>query len=204
VDVFMETDRLLLRRFTMADVDVLVELDSDPEVMRYLTNGKPTPREVIERETLPRILRGYERLGGLGWMAAIERSTQAFAGWIGIRPPADGRPDGEVELGYRLRRAAWGRGYATEGARALVRVAFEDLGVRRVWAQTMAVNLASRRVMEKSGLRYVRTFHVEFDDPIPGTELGEVEYALERDQWLAMRNNREQDRCPGSSPQERS
>jgi RimJ/RimL family protein N-acetyltransferase len=200
MDVFLETDRLLLRRFAMADVDLLLELDGDPEVMRYLTNGKPTPREVIERETLPRVLRGYEQLDGLGWMAAVERSTRAFVGWIGVRPSKEG----EVELGYRLRRSAWGRGYATEGSRALVGVAFERFGVRRVWAQTMAVNLASRRVMEKSGLRYVRTFHLEFDDPVPGTELGEVEYALERDEWAAMRNNREQDRWPGSNPQERS
>jgi RimJ/RimL family protein N-acetyltransferase len=150
--IVQETDHLLLRRFTEADVDHLVELDSDPEVMRFLTNGRPTPREVIERETLPRILSDYERLRGLGRMAAIERSTDAFLGWIGIDPPEDGRPDDQVELGYRLRRFAWGRGYATEGSRALIRRAFDGCGVRRVFAQTMAVNLDSRRVMEKSGL----------------------------------------------------
>jgi RimJ/RimL family protein N-acetyltransferase len=174
--VFVETDRLLLRRLTEADVHNLVELDSDPEVMRFLTNGKPTPREVIERETLPRIISDYERLRGLGRLAAIEKSTDAFLGWIGFDPAQDGRPDGEIELGYRLRRSAWGRGYATEGSRALIRSAFES-GVRRVFAQTMAVNLASRRVMEKSSLRFVRTFHLTWDDPIPGTEYGEVEYA---------------------------
>jgi RimJ/RimL family protein N-acetyltransferase len=99
--------------------------------------------------------------------------------WIGFDPAQGGRPDDEIELGYRLRRSAWGRGYATEGLRALIRRAFE-LGIRRVFAQTMAVNLASRRVMEKSGLRFVRTFHLMWDDPIPGTEYGEVEYALDR------------------------
>jgi RimJ/RimL family protein N-acetyltransferase len=176
---FQETDRLLLRRFTEADVDNLVELDSDPEVMRFLTNGRPTPREVIERETLPRIISGYERLRGLGRLAAIEGSTDAFLGWIGFDPAEDGRPDDEIELGYRLRRSAWGRGYATEGSRALIRRAFDEWGVRRVFAQTMAVNLASRRVMEKSGLQFVRTFHLTWDDPIPGTEYGEVEYALD-------------------------
>jgi RimJ/RimL family protein N-acetyltransferase len=178
--VFLEADHLLLRRFTKADVHNLVELDSDPEVMRFLTNGRPTPREVIERETLPRIISGYERLRGLGRMAAIERSTDAFLGWIGFDPAEDGRPDDEIELGYRLRRSAWGKGYATEGSRALIHRAFAESGVRRVFAQTMAVNLASRRVMEKSGLRFVRTFHLMWDDPIPGTEYGEVEYALAR------------------------
>ena len=180
MDVFLETRRLLLRRFTVADVDDLVELDSDPAVMRFLTNGRPTPREVIERETLPRILSGYERLCGLGRMATIERSTNAFLGWIGFDPPEDDRSDDEIELGYRLLRSAWGKGYATEGSRALIRRAFDDFGVRRVWAQTMTVNLASRRVMDKAGLRYLRTFHLTWDDPIPGTEHGEVEYALDR------------------------
>src|SRR5690348_5547158 len=109
MDVFLETDRLLLRRFTDADIDNLVELDSDPEVMRFLTNGRPTPREVIERDTLHRIMTGYERLRGLGRMATIERSTDAFLGWIGFDPPEDDRADDGVELGYRLHRSAWGR-----------------------------------------------------------------------------------------------
>lgn len=171
--VFLRTDRLVLRRFTESDVDNLVELDSDPRVMRFLTNGKPTPRTDIEDRVLPRML----RLGGF-W-AAEDRETGAFLGWFALEP---GEP-GEVELGYRLRAETWGRGLATEGARALVRAAFDELGADRVWAQTMAVNTASRRVMEKAGLRYLRTFHVHFDDPIPGTEHGEVEYGLRRAEW---------------------
>ncbi|WP_242910839.1 GNAT family N-acetyltransferase [Actinomadura terrae] len=175
--VFLETDRLLLRRFTEADVDDLVILDGDPEVMRFLT-GEPTPRDEIENDVLPRILCDYAR-GPAGRWAAHERSTGEFVGWLALQPPDDGDPT-EVELGYRLKSSVWGRGYATEGARALIRKGFADLGVRRVWAQTMAVNTASRRVMEKAGLRYVRTFYPQFDDPLPGTEHGEVEYDLER------------------------
>jgi RimJ/RimL family protein N-acetyltransferase len=178
--VFLVTDRLLLRRLTDADVDNLVELDSDPEVMRFLTGGRPAPREVNERETLPRVIGDYERLRGLGRMAAIEKSTCAFLGWIGFDPAEEGRPDDEIELGYRLRRSAWGMGYATEGSRALIRRAFDEAGVGRVFARTMAVNLASRRVMEKCGLRLVRAYHLAWDDPIPGAEHGEVEYALDR------------------------
>jgi RimJ/RimL family protein N-acetyltransferase len=182
VDVFLETERLVLRRLTPDDVDRLVELDSDPEVMRFLTGGKPTPREVIDNEVLPRLLGLYERFGGMGVWAAIEKSTGEFIGGFALHP-VDGRDADDVELGYRLRRSAWGRGYATEGSRALIRKAFTELGARRVWAQTMAVNLASRRVMEKAGLRYERTFHEHFDDPIEGTEHGEVEYALLRADW---------------------
>jgi RimJ/RimL family protein N-acetyltransferase len=96
--------------------------------------------------------------------------------------PDETRPD-RVELGYRLRRVAWGKGYATEGSRALVRKAFADLGLEEVHAETMAVSTVSRRVMENAGLRYRRTFHLHFDDPIPGTEDGEVEYAVTRAEW---------------------
>ena len=77
-----------------------------------------------------------------------------------------------------MRRSAWGKGYATEGSRALIRKGFVELRVRRVVAETMAVNAASRRVMEKAGLTHVRTFHQEWPDCIEGEEQGDVEYAL--------------------------
>ena len=161
MQVFLETERLVLRRFTEADVDALCELDGDPEVMRFITGGRPTPRDVIRDETLPRFLRAYERFEGFGVWAAIERSNGEFLGWFEFFPP-DGRGPEEAELGYRLVRSAWGRGYATEGSRALIRKGFTELGVRRVVAETMAVNAASRRVMEKAGLGYVRTFHQQW------------------------------------------
>ena len=177
MQVFLETDRLLLRRFTAADLDSLVELDGDPAVMRFPTGGRPTLRDVVENEVLPRLLRDDSRR----W-AAVERSTGDFLGWFALDVPAGGGGD-EAELGYRLRASAWGKGYATEGSRALVRAAFTRLGVRRVYAQTMAVNIASRRVMEKAGLRHTRTFHLTWDDPIEGAEQGEVEYQLLLSDW---------------------
>ena len=182
MQVFLETERLVLRRFTGADADDLFELDGDPEVMRFLTGGKPTPREVILAETLPRFLRSYGRFGGLGYWAAVEKSSGEFLGWFALHPSEGGDPD-EVELGYRLRRPAWGKGYATEGSRALIHKGFTELGVRRVVAETMAVNAASRRVMEKAGLAHERTFHQEWPEPIAGAEQGEVEYALTRTDW---------------------
>ncbi|MET8085160.1 GNAT family N-acetyltransferase [Micromonospora sp. NPDC005237] len=169
------TERLRLRRLSVADVDALVELDSDPEVMRFLTGGVATPRATVRDEHLPKLLAQYDSHPGLGRWAAVDRETGDFLGWFALDPSKDGT---EAELGYRLRRSTWGRGLATEGSRALVRYAFDTVGVRRVWAETMAVNERSRRVMVKAGLRYVRTFHLRFDDPIPGTEHGEVEYEL--------------------------
>jgi RimJ/RimL family protein N-acetyltransferase len=180
--IYLETERLLLRPFTDTDVDDLYELNNDPEVMRFLNGGRPVPRESIETETLPRFRASYANGDGYGFWAAIEKATGAFLGWFEFRPAKDGTP-GVVELGYRLNRAAWGRGYATEGSLALIRKGFTELGAERIRAETMAVNTRSRRVMEKAGLTHTRTFHVEWDEPLPGTEHGEVEYFLDRADW---------------------
>lgn len=182
VSVYLETERLVLRRFTEADVDHLIELDSDPAVMRFLADGKPTPRRVIETETLPRFIASYGRRDGFGVWAAVEKATSSFIGWFGFRP-AEGAAPGDVELGYRLRRSAWGNGYATEGARALIRKGFTDLGVQRVVAHTMTVNAASRRVMEKVGMTLARTYFLEWPDYIEGAEHGDVEYELRKVDW---------------------
>jgi RimJ/RimL family protein N-acetyltransferase len=180
VDVFLETERLLLRALTWADADLLVELDDDPEVMRFLTGGRATPREVIERETLPRMLEVNRRSPGLGYWAALTRPGGEFVGWFVLRPTD--RP-GEATLGYRLRRSAWGCGYATEGSAALLAKGFTELGVQRVMATTMTVNARSRRVMEKPGLTFVRTFFEEWPEYIDGAEFGDVEYSLARQDW---------------------
>jgi RimJ/RimL family protein N-acetyltransferase len=180
--VFLETERLTLRRFTAGDVDDLVELDSDPKVMLYINGGRPTPRDEIENDVLPAFLAYYERYAGYGFWAAVEKSTGEFVGWFHFRP-AEGSPAGEVELGYRLRASAWGKGYATEGSRALIEKGFAELGVERVFATTMTVNVGSRRVLEKAGLKFVRTFHQPWPDYIEGQEEGDVEYALTRSDW---------------------
>src|SRR3989442_15492062 len=182
MQVFLETDRLVLRRFTMADADNLVRLDADPDVMRFVTGGIPPSREEIENEFLPAFLGYYQRYEGYGFWAAIEKATGEFLGWFHFRPRADAAP-GEVELGYRLRKSAWGNGYATEGSRALIRKGFTEFGVQRVVAETMAVHTASRRVMEKAGLTLVRTFHQPWPYPIEGDELGDVQYALCKADW---------------------
>jgi RimJ/RimL family protein N-acetyltransferase len=182
MDVFLETDRLVLRRFTPADADHLVELDSDPGVMHFITGGRVTPRDEIENDVLPTFLSYYERFAGYGFWAVIEKSTGDFLGWFHFRPPEGGAP-GDVELGYRLRQAAWGQGYGTEGSRALIRKGFTELGVQRVLAETMAVHTASRRVMEKAGLSLTRSFRQPWPYAIKGDEYGDVEYSLTRAEW---------------------
>jgi RimJ/RimL family protein N-acetyltransferase len=192
MQVYLETERLILRRFTPDDLDLLVELDSDPEVMRYLSGGPATPREVIEREVLPRFLGSYGRAEGYGFWAAVEKASGEFVGWFGFNPHDELGP-GEISLGYRMRQSAWGQGYATEGARALIRKGFIELGARRVYATTYEHNRASRRVMEKLGMTLVRSYRLTPADLVAaGTfdsteqepwDGDDVEYAVTKADW---------------------
>lgn len=192
MQIFLETERLILRQFTENDVDNLVELDSDPEVMRYLNGGAATPRELVEQQILPRFLSYYERYEDFGVWAAIEKVSGAFIGWFSLRPHDESRPN-EMELGYRLRRAAWGQSYATEGALALIRKGFDELGVERVTANTYEHNSASRRVMEKAGMTLVQRYRPTLDELTTETsnhlsadsvwDGDEVEYALTKADW---------------------
>lgn len=185
------TSRLVLRRFTPEDLDDLAALHADPLVMRYIDDGRPVTREIVAERTLPGILEQNDRLPeGLGTFVMHERETGGFAGWVSLAPPGSvGLEDfAGLELGYRLLPSVWGRGYAAEGARALIRRAFEHLGhpgCDQVAATAMAVNTGSRRVMEKAGLRYRRTFFTQWPEPIEGAEHGDVVYHRTRADWLA-------------------
>ena len=180
--ITLETPRLILRQFTEDDVDNLFGLNGDPEVMRYLTGGRPTPRAEIRDRTIPFHRGVYGRLDRLGTWAAESTTTGEFLGWFHFRPGHESDLT-NIDLGYRLRRSAWHKGYATEGSRALIDRGFTDLGVQRVFAHTMTVNAASRHVLEKCGLTLVRTFPYEWPFEIEGSEHGEVEYALTKPEW---------------------
>lgn len=177
----LTTERLRLDPLTEGHLDHLVELDSDPEVLRFIW-GRALTREESLRLGAKRI----DPIGearGIGAWAGFEQ--EVFVGWWTLqRDPDD---DTTAELGYRLRRDAWGRGLATEGSRALLDHAFGTLALPRVWAGTMAVNTGSRGVMEKLGLRLERTVVRKWDEPLPGAELGEVYYAITREEWLRQR-----------------
>lgn len=190
--VLLETERLVLRRFAEDDADNLSELDSDPEVMRFLNGGKPTPRSVIEMGILPRFVCHDERFPGFGFWAAIDKASREFVGWFSFRPVDEADPR-EASLGFRLRRQAWGRGYATEGVRALIRMSFAEWGVERVVGTTYRDNVASRRVMEKAGMTLSRTFRftaadLSRVDTFEATlhdlwDGDDVEYSLHRADW---------------------
>lgn len=186
---YLETERLTLRRFSADDVDLLIDLDSSPAVMRYLTGGEPTAPEDVRERDMPSILRVYAKWGGrFGCFAAQEKDSGRFVGWFILRP-ALGAPPDEAEVGYRLRQEEWGKGYATEGTQALLRKSFTELGVRLVWGETMSVNLASRQVMVKVGMTLADTLPTPDDmQMIEGAELGDVRYEMTADQWEQNRD----------------
>lgn len=179
----LHTDRLRLEPVTDDHLPLLVELNSDPEVMRFLTGRAATHEETYAEWERRRGVQSDEERG-LGYWIGFERND--FVGWWSASTFAD--TPGQAGLGYRIRRTAWGQGLATEGCRAMVDHAFSIAGIDGVVAGTMAVNIRSRRVMEKLGMRHVRTWHEAWDDPLPGAEHGEVGYELTREQWAAARS----------------
>jgi RimJ/RimL family protein N-acetyltransferase len=183
--IVLATGRLLLRRFTEDDADALLRLDSDPEVLRYAGRKPLADTDAYRRHIRSAFLPYYGGPGAHGVWAIVERASGEFVGGCSVKPALDARyaagmgyGPNEVELGYGLRRSSWGRGYATELARALIRRAFGEPGARRVVASVAAANLASIRVLEKAGLR--REPGVFW---LPGEDEPSLRYALARDDW---------------------
>jgi RimJ/RimL family protein N-acetyltransferase len=152
----IRTPRLWLRRVLAEDGEWLSALDSDPAVMRFITGGVPTPREQFTQVILPRMLQSYPAGPQFGFLAALIPNMAEPVGWFHLRP--EKQEPFEMELGYRLRRDVWGQGLATEGSLELLRQSFGEWKLPRVVAHTLAENQASRRVMEKCGMRLVREF----------------------------------------------
>jgi RimJ/RimL family protein N-acetyltransferase len=178
----LRTPRLIVRRLTLGDGPRIVELDSDPEVVRYV--GMPS-REATTlarwRAVLwPKTLAWYERGSEYGFWAVHTRDDENFIGWFHYRPHDDISPD-DPELGYRFARGAWGKGYATEGGEALVERGFSEVGDRRIYARAERPNVASWRVMEKLGMCYERLV-------IQPDGIREVRYAIGRDAWQSRRS----------------
>jgi RimJ/RimL family protein N-acetyltransferase len=160
--VVLATDRLRLRPLRPDDVDAMVDLDSDPEVMRWLTGGTATPRDYIDDVVLPRFLERDPRRPWLGvW--ATEGPDGRFLGWVSLRPMSPACPRWAT-LGYRLCRSAWGRGYGTEAAGAVLGRAFEGGDLERAEAMVYEANIASQRVLQKLGLRLCGRRHLTLDD----------------------------------------
>ena len=177
----LRTERLDLVPLSEEHLPFLVELNSDPVVLRYLFTRALTAEETEER--MHRWLR-------------VAKETETLGKWIGyaageavglymFEPPDNPPRTDAAELGYRLPQRHWRKGYAKEGSLELLRHGFEELGIDRVIAQTMAVNEASRATMVSVGMSFVRSFHQDWEKPLAGHADGEVEYEITRETWLA-------------------
>lgn len=164
----IETERLLLRMFRPEDLDELARLFSDPDVMRYVGDGRPVNRE--EAETALQSIIKHWTTQGFGRWAAVDKRTHEFVGFGGLRSLF-----GTPELVYHLAKAHWGKGLATELARASLRFGFEERKFARIVAIAKAGNAASIHVMEKIGMLYeMHTSYYNIDV---------IQYAITREQF---------------------
>jgi ribosomal-protein-alanine N-acetyltransferase len=145
---WLETIRIAMRAFTPDDFDDLHRLDTDRRVVRFFREGKPATRDETAG-AIERITHYSSWYPDLGIWYATRRDSDAFIGWFALKYA--GR-SADVEVGYRLHHDQWGRGFATEGATALVQYGFDDLGLDRIIGVTHPENFASQRVLLKAGL----------------------------------------------------
>lgn len=182
----LETDRLILRRFREADLDTWLTHLNTPEVRGHL-GGVVSPEEMAEK--FARQKDAWSDDTG-GWLAIERKRDGEFLGYCGFGPitteaaPEDLR--GTTEIGWTLRADCWGQGYATEAARAVLAMAFEQFGLPVVCSQTSEANRGSWRVMERLGME--RAEALDYDDPAyPPEENPTKLYRLTRDAWEAQR-----------------
>jgi len=173
----LQTTTLTLSPCSPSDRADFIGLELDPEVMHFLNGGAVDHEKTDPKDVAFLMPRGSEPYV---WTAR-RTATHAFVGWFCLFPETET----VAEIGYRLRREDWGQGLASEGASALVDWGFCRAGYGKVTGCTMAVNYGSRRVMEKVGMKHVRTSFPDFPTRIPGTEEGEVWYELRRSEWAS-------------------
>ena len=176
--IYVDTGRLILREIVESDVDGIFELDSDPEVHRYLGN-KPIKSIREAQETIKHIRDQYEE-NGIGRWAVIEKMTNEFIGWTGLKYEEDVRTEmNYYDIGYRFKKKFWGKGIATETAIASLNYGFRELNLKEIYGGAHVENIASNKVLQKVGLKYIETF--EYD--------GEPHnwYRIDRKDWLKQK-----------------
>jgi ribosomal-protein-alanine N-acetyltransferase len=174
----VETARLILRPFSMDDLDSLAEIFADPEVMRYVGKRRPATREET-RTALESVMDHWNR-SRFGVWATIDKSTGELAGFSGLCF-LDGTD--EIEVGYRLGRAYWGAGLATEAGHASLRFGFEILELDRIVAVVDPENVASQRVVAKLGLTFEKDAHY-YNTPVKYYSITKPRYEPPNSTWI--------------------
>lgn len=157
--IHLTTERLILRDLEERDVEGIFALDSDPEVLRYI--GTPVMTNRSEAAKVIALVRRQYQENGIGRWAVEERATGAFVGWCGLKWEQHIRPFAYYDIGYRLIRTYWGRGYATEAASACLRHGFEVLNYPKICAAAEAEHQVSNHILQKIGLKQGEPFEFE-------------------------------------------
>lgn len=161
--VFAETERLIIREIVPSDAEGFFELDSDPEVHRYLGN-KPI-KDIRQAEEVIALVRQQYIDNGIGRWAMVEKSSNRFIGWTGLKLVRQNINNHEnfYDLGYRLIRKYWGQGYATESAIASLEYGFRNLALENIYANAHIENQGSNNVLKKVGFQYRNEFIFDGD-----------------------------------------
>ncbi len=158
--VIIETPRFILRHFELEDTQSMFDLDTDPEVMKYIGGVRVKSKEE-SANTIKKILAQHEEFG-VGRLVVADKETGEFLGWNGLKYEQAVRPEKPYyDLGYRLKKAAWGRGVATETAVASLKYGFETLGLNLICAAADINNVGSNNVLKKIGMKYLEDFFYE-------------------------------------------
>lgn len=158
MNVLFETERLYLREILPTDDERMFEMDSDPEVSKFL-GTKPIRSIAESRKAIQSILEQYKR-NGIGRWAIVEKESGEFIGWTGFQQEKESI-DGNsnlYDLRFRLLRKYWGKGYVTEATRAAITYAFKELKLPEICSMTTLTNQKSQRVLEKLGFEFVKQF----------------------------------------------
>ena len=182
----LETDRFILRPMERSDIDLMVEMDTDPEITKYI--GGPISEDQVRNKFDYYLHRDDEKAHG-HWCILDKSSAQTF-GCVLVKPMPIEDPNGRlfsdvpadgVEIGYRLRKSAWGQGIATEAASAFLPLQFDEIGLNRLRACILEGNEASQKVLKKLGMRYIG-MTMAYGESSPTYELSAAE-------WRAARNS---------------
>lgn len=189
----LRTERLLLRAWRDSDREPFAAINADPVVMEHFPS---TLSRDESDDFVDRVIAGWAARGFGLWAVEVtepeEDGPEGFVGHVGLMS-AEHRGSGTVEVGWRLAREAWGRGYAPEAARAALGVGFDSLGLDEVVSFTVPQNTNSRRVMDKIGMthRPERDFDHPSVDPLTDLHLvRHVLYSITADEWAALATGR--------------
>ena len=155
----IKTERIYLKRFRENNIDLLFQLDGDADVMKYITLGVARTMEEVIEESMPRILKSYQKHSDFGIFAAYLKNSDEYIGWFQFE--RDKELKDAIEIGWRLKKQHWGNGYATE-----VAIALSEMGMEKgktIVARAMIENIASIRVMEKAGLEFEKEFWGDYE-----------------------------------------